>query len=275
MNCDLGLGACGLPKQGHHPRGTRAVPFIRRARPADVDRLCLLRSASIRALAAGAYGQAQLDAWDRSRGPDELRTALAAGQEVFLVAEQSGRDGDPAGFASVVFGDRPHLWMLYVRPDLAGRGIGQALLVAIERVSRARGAEVLFVAASLNSAPFYEALGYQVEQAFLVEFPAQDGGEPIVMGSLKMKKWLGDPGYGPSGAIAVGGSMLSGVPGVETGAARTSARVGRPAPGSQRPEPNRRCQVTRPAGRPSPSPSINRQPPRPLWAGTAGGLRDR
>ena len=54
---------------------------------------------------------------------------------------------------------------VYVDPDAARRGIGAALVAALEREARARGARTLALDASLNSVPFYRALGFDVDAA--------------------------------------------------------------------------------------------------------------
>ena len=54
---------------------------------------------------------------------------------------------------------------VYVDPEAGRRGIGAALVAALEREARTRGARTLALEASLNSVPFYLAQGFDVETA--------------------------------------------------------------------------------------------------------------
>lgn len=49
---------------------------------------------------------------------------------------------------------------IYVDPDFARRGVGRALCGALEARARALGLPGLVLDASLNSAPFYAAMGF-------------------------------------------------------------------------------------------------------------------
>ena len=66
--------------------------------------------------------------------------------------------GEIAGFASLK--DNTVFDMLYVRPDLAGQGVGSALADAIEKLAGARGAQKLTVEASDSARDFFAARGY-------------------------------------------------------------------------------------------------------------------
>lgn len=83
--------------------------------------------------------------------PDELATHRT------LVAEVDGR---PAGFGTLE-GVPPYgeLGMLFVEPDLLGRGIGGVLLAALVDRARAEGFTRLSVDADPNAEAFYLAHG--------------------------------------------------------------------------------------------------------------------
>ena len=52
---------------------------------------------------------------------------------------------------------------LYVSPGAGGRGVGRALLEAVEERCRARGVSYVEVQTQEEAAPFYEACGYGPE----------------------------------------------------------------------------------------------------------------
>ena len=79
------------------------------------------------------------------------------------------RDGEPVGFVSLKGNDL--LDMLYVRPEVAGQGVGTFLANAAETLARGRGAKILNVDASDTALPFFEKLGFkpQFRQSIALE----------------------------------------------------------------------------------------------------------
>ncbi len=53
---------------------------------------------------------------------------------------------------------------LHVKPEERGRGVGRALLEAVEGRCRGRGASYVEVQTDEEAAPFYEALGFEPEE---------------------------------------------------------------------------------------------------------------
>ena len=110
---------------------------------------------------------------DRTHATD-VRTKLAEPQACFLVIDDEVRDGDDeaprlAGAVYVgVHGDRGHFAMLAVDPAQQGRGLGRALVAAVEAHCRAAGCrqldlEVVDLRGEL--AAFYAPLGFAASGA--------------------------------------------------------------------------------------------------------------
>lgn len=117
-----------------------------------------MHSRAIRALAGGNYSRATLEAWTARIRPEDC---VATGPARHLIVAEIET---PAGPRIVGYGQL-HLTegmieALYVDPDYANRGVGGLLVRALERESHARGLPGLIVDASLNSVPFYRALGF-------------------------------------------------------------------------------------------------------------------
>ena len=127
--------------------------LIRRATPEDADAITPVHVASIRTLCAKDYTPEQIDAWAGWKSPEQYRAAMAAG-ELFFVAEADGRVG---GF-SVLLDDE--VKAVYVHPDSVGRGVGRALLAAVESEARSRGVTHLRLTSTLTAVRFYETCGY-------------------------------------------------------------------------------------------------------------------
>jgi GNAT superfamily N-acetyltransferase len=115
-----------------------------------------------------------LDAFNRefdtpTPGPEVLATRLRGlldgGDVIALLA------GDPA-VAVALLTLRPNVWFdgpvvlvdeLYVAPESRGRGLGSALMVAVESLTRERGGELIEIAvdgADADAHRFYERHGY-------------------------------------------------------------------------------------------------------------------
>jgi RimJ/RimL family protein N-acetyltransferase len=65
------------------------------------------------------------------------------------------------GAAGVAWAGGAELWLVWVREDRRGKGLGQRLLIAFEDAARARGAHRIFLTSHTFQAPdFYKRFGY-------------------------------------------------------------------------------------------------------------------
>ncbi len=130
---------------------------LRAARESDARALWSVHARAIRGLAAAHYSEDELEAWIGRTRPEGY--ALAIRTHPVVVAEVPGADRPRiAGFAQLQ-PDEGVVEALYVDPEFAGRGVGRALFTELERIARTLGLPGLTVEASLNSAPFYAAMG--------------------------------------------------------------------------------------------------------------------
>lgn len=146
---------------GHGVRAARAeLRFaIRPAQPADARALLDIHARAIRELAATHYSEDQRDAWVARMSAERLREAMTARE--FLVAETA----TPTGPRIVGYGQlhpvEGVIEAIYVDPGFSRRGVGRSLFEALERRARALGLPGLVLDASLNSVPFYAAMGFR------------------------------------------------------------------------------------------------------------------
>ena len=167
-------------------------PFrIRRAAPADAEAICAVHVASIRGLCAGHYTAAQIDAWAGGKRPELYARAMEQGEAMF-VAELLPPAAGGAGSATVIgigTAQGGEVRAVYVHPDHVGRGVGSALLKAVEAHARAEGISVLRLHSTLNARSFYAAYGYQDEGEAV--FPLRPG---VELPCVKMSKRLAGAG---------------------------------------------------------------------------------
>ena len=130
------------------------TPGLRPFMAADAAALAALFRESVDELAEEDYDEAQREAWASQADDAEAFGARLAG-ELTIVALV---DGEIVGFASLR--DNRIFDMLYVRPDMARRGVGSALAEAIEKLAGARGTSTLSVDASDAARDFFAARGY-------------------------------------------------------------------------------------------------------------------
>jgi putative acetyltransferase len=134
--------------------GQTAQFTIRRAAPADAERILRLHVDSIRRVCAASYTPQQIDAWTRAKRAEHYTQAMKNGESMF-VAESSG---ECLGF-SALRGD--FVMAVYVSPDHQRRGIGGALLAALEQDARQRHIIELQLKSTLNAEGFYTSRGYR------------------------------------------------------------------------------------------------------------------
>jgi ribosomal protein S18 acetylase RimI-like enzyme len=141
--------------------GLAAQLIVRPARLSDALDIAVLHHVAVHRLGAGFYDTEILGRWappvtlDRA---ERLYREAQANGEVTLVAE---RGDDIAGFGVVELASG-RISGCYVAPDLARKGIGKALVSAMEAAIAAQRAPTIHVRASRNARSFYTALGYRV-----------------------------------------------------------------------------------------------------------------
>lgn len=119
-----------------------------------------------------------------------LRRYLCAPSATMLCALA---DGAFAGYALIGLrkgGKTASVYSIAVEPEMGGRGIGKALMLAAERAAVARGREALTLevrADNLGAAALYERLGY--ERFGVIPDYYEDG-----QTALRLRKRLGAPG---------------------------------------------------------------------------------
>ncbi|MEK4034757.1 GNAT family N-acetyltransferase [Methylocystis sp. IM3] len=161
-----------------------AAPGLRPFLPADAPTLAALFRAGVDELTAEDYDADQREAW-ASAADDEAAFAARLAGALTIVALVGG---EIAGFASLK--DNKTFDMLYVRPDLAGQGVGGALADAIEKLATARGTEKLTVEAADSARDFFAARGYVAQSRNTVTIAGE------WLGNTTMTKELAAPAAG-------------------------------------------------------------------------------
>ena len=133
---------------------SRVSPGLRPFLPSEAPTLAAVFRASVEELTAEDYSDDQREAW-ASAAADEGEFAAKLSGALTIVALIGG---EIAGFASLK--DNTLFDMLYVRPDVAGQGVGSALAEAIEKLAGARGTKKLTVEAADSARDFFAARGY-------------------------------------------------------------------------------------------------------------------
>ena len=162
------------------------MALVRRAEIEDARAIRVVHVEAIRALCAGHYAPAEIEAWTAPR-PETHYDKAIRGKE-FYVAEDDGR---VVGFA-VLNRDESEVEAVYVSPRAARRGVGRSLIAALEARAQAHGLKGLHLCASLNAVEFYERAGFARGELTAHRLP---GGVEIAC--VRMTKGLAEePGGG-------------------------------------------------------------------------------
>lgn len=148
--------------------------------PADAERCAAIFRDAIEFSTADDYDDDQRAAW-AARADDEAAFGAKLAGQLTIIATL---DGFVAGFASLKGADQ--LDMLYVDPGTGRQGVGAALVDALIRLARARGAKSLTAEASDVSKPLFERLKFVAERRSLVQLDDQ------WLAHTTMTKTLGD-----------------------------------------------------------------------------------
>ena len=130
--------------------------------PADAEILRDLFAASVEELMQDDYDEDQRAAWV-SVAEDATEFAERLADQLTLVVEV---EGEHMGFASLK--DNTVLDMVYVHPHYAGQGIGTALIEALEKIAKSRGAKTISAQSSDTAQMFFEERGYEAAKRTMV-----------------------------------------------------------------------------------------------------------
>ncbi len=128
---------------------------LRRAVQSDAPILVGIRRDAILKLASQKYGSDRARDWADSSGNERVLCAIKK-NEVWVAERRNAS----VGWVEI---DRDRIEGMYVRPDVAGSGVGSALLLHAEGQIRSAGHCAAALDASWNAERFYIRRGYQAQ----------------------------------------------------------------------------------------------------------------
>jgi putative acetyltransferase len=131
------------------------MTLVRQAVQEDSAAIGCVYVSAIRELAKTHYTAEQIDAWAGSRRPEYSQQTIEAGR--IYVAEY---EGQVAGYGIIEL-ETKQVQAVYVSPHHARKGVGTAVLRALEQAAVEAGIDTLRLTASLNAVGFYQKAGYQ------------------------------------------------------------------------------------------------------------------
>jgi len=129
-------------------------PAFRKAVVEDADAICSVFRSSILELSKESYGDCEREAWSRHAEPESFHSSIYAGRVTVALVGCT-----LVGF-SVFAPETGELASLYVAPEVAGQGIGAALLELVIDTAREHKLDKVTLNASRNAKPFYEKHGF-------------------------------------------------------------------------------------------------------------------
>jgi putative acetyltransferase len=132
---------------------------IRRAREEDAGAVYEAHSRSIREVCSSHYNEEETRAWAGRLYPG-VHVLSILSHDFFVAEDAQGI----IGFSELIV-DSGEVRAVYVHPRALRKGVGSALLSAVENVARLAGLTSLHLFGSLNAVPFYESAGYRIEKS--------------------------------------------------------------------------------------------------------------
>ena len=152
---------------------------IRQADHRDAEGIWCVQIAAIRQLCTSHYSATEIEAWAGPLQPGWYRNVIGE-RELFVAVE---------GETIIGFGqlnlNTAEVDAIYVHPAATRQGVGTALLRRLEDIARQHGLGALRLAASLNSVPFYDSMGFHRKRE--TRFPLLPG---VEIASVVMEKAL-------------------------------------------------------------------------------------
>jgi putative acetyltransferase len=128
---------------------------IRPATRADYDEIADVMYDAVRR-GRSKYSEAQRRAWVPERRSGAAWTERLDSQSIFVASELS----QLVGFMSLA--EHGYIDFAYIRPSAQGSGLFRKLYVATEQLAQRKGAQRLWVHASLMAQPAFAAMGFDV-----------------------------------------------------------------------------------------------------------------
>jgi putative acetyltransferase len=153
----------------------------RKPRESDIEQIVEIHRSAITEIGNTFYTDRQIDAWAAEARPDSYPINDSA--SLFILVESK----DTILGISQLNLDKPELAKLFIKPEVAGNGIGEKLLKQMETYAIERGINELFLDSSLNATDFYYKNGYNYD-TMLNKHLSTDDGEEVVYPTLRMRK---------------------------------------------------------------------------------------
>lgn len=135
---------------------------VRKYTPADCEEIAKLFYDTVHTVCSRDYSKAELNAWANGRVDLEAWNRSFISHKT-LIAEI---DGKIVGFGDmdISYGcsicASAYLDRLYVHKDYQRKGIGRAILSALEKYAEENAVGIISTYASITAHPFFEAMGY-------------------------------------------------------------------------------------------------------------------
>lgn len=140
------------------------MPTLRMATLADIDAMWALRTRAILHSCPGHYPHEVIAPWSAAPLPRSYPALVHAGGAVIAQEQEQEQVQEPGALLGYAILDAAtgEVDAVFVDPQAAGRGIGKTMLAALERMALGHGRTRLYLSASLNAVPFYQAAGFIV-----------------------------------------------------------------------------------------------------------------
>ncbi len=149
--------------------------IVRYAKDEDCHVIYNLHIASIKHYCAAVYSKSAITSWIKLKTPDEYKNNQP--NKLVIVAEE----GDEILGFGILNVEKKSIESLYIKPHMAGKGIGAILIKKIEAIAQIKDIGELTLYSTINSVSFYHHMGYHGEDNTVFKLSTGDELDSVFM----------------------------------------------------------------------------------------------
>lgn len=141
---------------------------IREAVESDISTIHTIHISCIQEICCSHYTQSDIIKWTGRQSTNRYLSHMRNSKVIVAELPTQGNKKEVVGFGHIGVTDREgcdhEVKALYVSPKVIGKGVGSALMKALQEIAKMEGGNKVLLFSSKNAVGFYEKLGFVKEE---------------------------------------------------------------------------------------------------------------